>query len=101
MMGMRYDPKRLTGFSQRELATGFERVSNPHDWKGSIRAEIAVVDRERTRAAVTWFTGTVAEFTPVPDHADRLTVRAAGYRMGPSGDGYLTVWGSRGELSPW
>jgi hypothetical protein len=77
-----FDPERLTGYRQEQLATAFDRVCDPRDWKGPIRAEIPEEDRVVVERAVYWFTDTVPMFTALPGASGRLEVRARGYRLG-------------------
>ena len=79
-------PERVTGFTQDQLARAFDRVRNPRDWKGPIRAVIPAADRQAVQKAVIWFTATVPKFSSVPGKADWLAVTAPGYRLGPAGD---------------
>jgi hypothetical protein len=80
-----FDPERLTGFRQEQLASVFDRVRDPYDWKAPIAAEIAAADRVAVERAVHWFTDTVPVFLAVPGESGRLVVMARGYRLGPSG----------------
>lgn len=80
-----YDPKRSTGYGHEQLAAAFDRVRNPRDWKAPIRAVIPAEERPVVEKAVLWFTDTAPEFEVDPEAADRLLVRASGYRLGPAG----------------
>lgn len=85
------DPKILTGYRLEQLASAFDRVRDPRDWKAPIRAVILASDRSLVEKAVLWFTNTVPTFTAAESGRDRLVVRAVGYRGGPVGD-------ARGEI---
>lgn len=76
-----FDPERLTGYRQEELAAAFDRVRDPRDWKAPIQAEIPEEDRLVVEQAVHWFTATVPMFTALPGPSGRLEVRARGYRL--------------------
>jgi len=80
-----YDPKRATGYPMEQLASAFDRVRDPHDWKAPIRAVIPVVERPIVEKAVRWFTETEPRFEEVPGETGRVLVVAAGYRLGPAG----------------
>lgn len=75
-----YDPERETGFRLEQLAAAFDRVRHPRDWKGPIRAEIAVEERSLVEQAVRWFTGTKPAFESLPGERSRLIVTARGFR---------------------
>lgn len=77
-----FDPERLTGYRQEQLAAAFDRVCDPRDWKAPIEAEILEQDRIVVEQAVHWFTDTVPMFTALPGASGRLEVRARGYRLG-------------------
>lgn len=76
------DPMGLAGYRMDQLASAFDRVRNPHDWKAAIRAEIHAEERPVVEKAVRWFTNTVPAFEPAPGPGDRLVVVAEGYRQG-------------------
>lgn len=76
------NPKEITGFRMDQLATAFDRVRDPRDWMGPIRAVIQADDQVLVAKAVLWFTGTVARFEPDPGSADQLIVVSPGYRLG-------------------
>lgn len=78
------NPQQETGFRLDELASAFDRVRNPRDWKAPVRAEIPASARAVTEQAILWFTDTLPEFEASPEHPGRLTVTARGYRMGPA-----------------
>jgi hypothetical protein len=80
-----YDPKRATGYRFEQLASAFDRVRDPQDWKAPIRAVIPVVERPIVEKAVLWFTETEPRFEEIPGESDRLIVVAPGYRLGPAG----------------
>ena len=80
-----YDPKRATGYRLEQLASAFDRVRDPQDWKAPIRAVIPVVERPIVEKAVLWFTETEPRFEQVPGETDWLIVMAPGYRLGPAG----------------
>ena len=67
------------------LDAAFKKVQNAKHWKDPIDAFIDEGDRDVVREAITYFTGTTAEFAPVTG-TNQLRVRAIGYRMGPCGD---------------
>jgi hypothetical protein len=79
------DPGDDLPISMERLAGAFDRVRSIRDWQAPICAEIAAEDRAVVEQAVIWFTATVPTFDPVPGAADRLSVKAAGYRRGPWG----------------
>ncbi len=80
------DPLRETGFRLDQLASAFDRVRNPRDWMAPVRAEIPAAEQAVTAQAVRWFTDTTPEFEPSLADPGRLTVTAAGYRLGPAGE---------------
>ena len=80
-----YSPHRDTGYRLDQLAAAFDRVRDPRDWKAPILAVIPAEERPLVEKAVRWFTETAPEFDPAPGATDYLVVRAAGYRLGPSG----------------
>ena len=80
-----YDTKRVTGYRFEQLASAFDRVRDPQDWKAPIRAVIPVVERPIVEKAVLWFTETEPRFEEIPGESDRLIVVAPGYRLGPAG----------------
>jgi hypothetical protein len=86
-----YDPERLTGYRLEQLAAAFDRVRNARDWKAPIQAVIPAAERPVVEKAVLWFTDTVPVFAAHPGAADRLVVRASGYRLGgaETRDGHL------------
>lgn len=77
-----FDPERLTGYRQEQLAAAFDRVRDPRDWKEPIKAVIPEADRTLIEQAVHWFTDTVPMFTALPGASGRLEVKARGYRLG-------------------
>jgi hypothetical protein len=77
-----FDPERLTGDRQEQLAAAFDRVCDPRDWKAEVRAEIPEEDRLVVEQAIHWFTDTVPMFVALPGASGRLEVRARGYRLG-------------------
>lgn len=81
-----YDPRILTGYRMDQLASAFDRVRDPRDWKAPIEAVIPASERGVVEKAVLWFTNTVPTFAPAETTPDRLVVRATGYRGGPVGD---------------
>lgn len=81
-----YNPERLTGFRQDQLAAAFDRVRDPRDWKAPIRAVIKPEQQAVVAQAVRWFTDTDPEFLSAPDATGRLLVIAPGYRHGPTGN---------------
>ena len=80
-----YDTKRVTGYRLEQLASAFDRVRDPRDWKAPIRAVIPVVERRIMEKAVLWFTETEPRFEEIPGESERLIVVAPGYRLGPAG----------------
>jgi hypothetical protein len=83
---MAYNPQRSTGYRLDQLASAFDRVRDPRDWKAPIQSVIPAAERHVVEKAVLWFTDTVPAFEPAPGEADRLVVMAQGYRHGPAGD---------------
>lgn len=81
-----HDPNVLTGSRLEQLATAFDRIRNPRDWKAPIESEILASERGLVEQAVLMFTNTVPTFAEAADTPDRLVVRAPGYRSGPLGD---------------
>jgi hypothetical protein len=77
-----HDPKQVTGYRLDQLASAFDRVMNPRDWKAPIRSVILTAERELVEKAVLWFTSSVPAFEPAPGETDRLVVTAPGYRGG-------------------
>ena len=71
-------------FSQPLLRAAFEAVQNKADWRGPIAATVAPVNKELTRQAVIWFTGTEPTFEAL-EGVPALVVRSEGYRNGPCG----------------
>lgn len=80
------DPVRTTGYRLDQLAAAFDRVRNARDWKAPIQAVIKADERPIVEKAVLWFTDTVPVFVQASGEADRLLVRAEGYRLGPAGE---------------
>lgn len=79
-----YDPGGATGFSHERLAAAFDRVRDPDDWRGPIRAEIPASMRPVVERAIIWFTATAPAFAPT-HRPDVLLVMAPGYLRGPWG----------------
>jgi len=77
-----YDPREVTGFTHQQLAQAFDRVRDPRDWRGPIRAEIPAEMRALVARAVVWFTATAPAFEPTGS-ADLLLATAPGYQRGP------------------
>ena len=71
-------------FSLPLMRAAFEDVQNKEDWRAPIAATCHAVNKELTRHAVIWFTGTVPTFEAL-DGCALLVVRATGYRNGPCG----------------
>ncbi len=92
-----YDPRPTTGYRMDQLATAFDRVRDPHDWRGPIHAVIPVEDRLLVEQAVRWFTNTLPHFRTVPEAQDRLLVTSAGHRNGLPAPGMA---GAPGEPVP-
>ena len=82
----RYNPQHVTGFRLEQLASAFDRVRHPRDWKAPIRAVIPVADRPVVEKAVLWFTNTIPMFEAAPGAADQVVVTSVGYRLGTGGD---------------
>lgn len=80
------DSMGLAGYRMDQLASAFDRVRHPHDWKAPIRAEIPAEERPVVEKAVWWFTRTIPVFEPVPGAGNRLMVVAGGYRAWEAGD---------------
>ncbi len=80
-----YDPVRMTGFRLDQLASAFDRVRDPRDWKAPIRAVIPEEQRLVVEHAIRWFTDTEPVFLPGPGAGRELVVLAPGYRLGPTG----------------
>ncbi len=72
-------------WTQAELHTAFETVSDPKDWRGPIDAKIDPerADVPRIVQAVIHFTATTPTLAENPDGTWQL--QADGYRMGPAG----------------
>ena len=83
---VRYNPRHSTGFRLEQLASAFDRVRHPRDWKAPIRAVIPVADRPAVEEAVLWFTNTNPMFEAAPGATDHLVVTSLGYRLGTAGD---------------
>ena len=65
-----------------ELASAFDRVMNPRDWKAPIRCLIPADERYLMEKAIHFFTESAAEFEVAPGAGDLLVVKAPGYRSG-------------------
>lgn len=74
------DPGGMTGFRLDQLKEAFERVCDPRDWRGPIRAVIPAVERLLVEKAVRWYAETEPRFEEVPGDGQLLTVVAPGYR---------------------
>jgi hypothetical protein len=81
-----HEPNVLTGSRLEQLATAFDRVRDPRDWKAPIESVIPASDRGLVEQAVLMFTNTVPTFAEAAGTPERLVVRAPGYRSGPLGD---------------
>ena len=79
-------PNGVTGIRLDQLKAAFERVCDPRNWKGPIRAVIPAVDRLLVEKAVRWYAETEPRFEEVPGDAALLTVLAPGYRVGWAGE---------------
>lgn len=77
-----YDARRATGYHFDQLASAFDRVRDDQDWQAPILAVIPASQRPLVERAVLWFTHTPPSFEAVDGSADRLVVRAAGFRHG-------------------
>ena len=55
---------RRPGFSHEQLAQAFDRVRDPRDWRGPVRAEIPIEMRALVAEAVICFTATDPVFEP-------------------------------------
>lgn len=65
-------------YTHDQLSAALDLVRTPGDWKMPIDAVIpADADRDLIDSAITYFTGSSAEFTELP--GSRLRVQAAGY----------------------
>ncbi len=82
--GNTYDPRRATGFSHEQLVQAFDRVQDPNDWRGPIRAEIPAAMRSLVEKAIVWFTATAPAFVRT-DRPGVLLATAPGYLRGPWG----------------
>lgn len=82
----RSDSRRPSGFSHEQLAQAFDRVRDPRDWRGPVRAEIPIEMQAVVAEAVICFTATDPVFEPA-DRPELLLATAPGYLRGP--------WGSR------
>ena len=80
-----FEHPSLYGYRLDQVAHAFDRVRNHHDWKAPIHTTINVADQMVVEIAIHWFTGTTAEFTPVPGSPGLLLVTAPGQRLGPAG----------------
>lgn len=81
-----HDPNTLTGSRLEQLATAFDRVRDPRDWKAPIESVIPTSERGVVEQAVLMFTNTVPTFAEAEGTRERLVVRAPGYRNGPLGE---------------
>ncbi len=70
-------------FEQSDLEEAFDAVRDRDDWRAPIQAEIQQSEVLIVCAAITHFTGTVAELTNLADGL--VEVRSVGYRAGPCG----------------
>jgi hypothetical protein len=77
----REDPVLRTGFRLDQLASAFDRVMNPRDWKAPIRSVIPAEERQVVEKAVLWFTRARPDFIELPGKPARLVVTAPGYRV--------------------
>ena len=75
------DPDDGTRFRLDQLMEAFERVRDPRNWRGPIRAMIPAVDRLLVEKAVRWYAEVEARFEDVPGDGQWLMVLAPGYRM--------------------
>ena len=75
-----FDPEAATGYRLDQLASAFDRVMNPRDWKAPIQTMIPHEERHLVEQAIHWFTNARPEFEPAPGTTDRLVVTAPGYR---------------------
>ena len=75
-----HDPEGATGYRLDQLASAFDRVMNPRDWKAPIQSMIPHEERHLVEQAIHWFTNARPEFEPAPGVTDRLVVTAPGYR---------------------
>lgn len=67
---------KFLGFNDDEMRAAFAKVESKRGWK-PIRATIAAADRAVVDAAICFFTGGGAEFSPLP--GGKLRVIAPGY----------------------
>lgn len=69
-------------FTHQQLAQAFDRVRDPRDWRGPVRAEIPVEMQALVAEAVLRFTATAPVFEPA-GRPDLLLATAPGYLQGP------------------
>lgn len=82
----RSDPARPSAYTHEQLAQAFDRVRDPRDWRGPVRAEIPIEMQALVAEAVIRFTATDPVFEPAA-RPELLLATAPGYLQGP--------WGSR------
>jgi hypothetical protein len=75
------------GYRHEQLAAAFDRIRDPRDWKAPIVAVISRSERAMVEEAVALFTDSTPDFEVAVDSADRLVVRAPGYRRCREGAG--------------
>lgn len=76
----------MNGFSRNKLIAAFGKVQKPDDWKAPINSVIDKADESIVEAAISFFTSTPADFSPVKGQRDKWRVKSIGYREGPAGD---------------
>ena len=74
------DPGSVSRFRLDQLKEAFERVCDPRDWRGPIRAVIPAVERLLVEKAVRWYAETEPRFEEIPGDVLSLRVLAPGYR---------------------
>ena len=77
-----HGPEGATGYRLDQLASAFDRVMNPRDWKAPIHSVIPAEERHLVEKAIHWFTNSHPEFEAAPGASDQLMVKAPGYRSG-------------------
>ena len=71
-------------YSHGQLQACFDSICNKSDWREPIDAVVPHDDKMLVATAISYFTGTPANFTHVPN-TDSWRVQADGYRNGPCG----------------
>lgn len=68
---------------QAECKVYFDLVKDPADWRNPIDSIVDTVNLTKTLVAITFFTGTQAEYQDTGNRQYRVT--SVGYRNGPCG----------------